>query len=57
MLTIYEKIHELRIELARCRLTSQERKEAKAELARLQAERDGIERELDAALAALHPLP
>lgn len=53
MLTIFDQIQELRAELNGCGFTRRERRQAEAELKRLIAERDQLERAFDQALEAL----
>ena len=53
MLTIFDQIQELRAEIKGCGLTRRERRHAEAELKRLIAERDELERAFDQALEAL----
>jgi hypothetical protein len=55
MLNIYDQIQELRAELARSILTRRERAQAEAELKRLVAEQDKLDRTFDAALAEKAP--
>jgi hypothetical protein len=53
MLTTYDQIQQLRVELANCGFTRRERKQAEAELKRLMAEQAELDRAFDQALEAL----
>jgi thermostable 8-oxoguanine DNA glycosylase len=55
MLTIYDEIQQLRVELAACILTPRERATAQAELAKLLAEQAAIDRQFDGMIAAKEP--
>jgi hypothetical protein len=55
MLTIYDEIQQLRIELAACILSPSEREAAQAELAKLLAEQAVIDRQFDAMIAEKEP--
>ena len=55
MLTIYDEIQQLRIELAACILSPSEREAAQAELAKLLAEQAVIDRQFDAMMAEKEP--
>ena len=55
MLTIYDEIQQLRVELAACILTPSERVAAQAELARLLAEQAAIDRQFDGMITAKEP--
>jgi hypothetical protein len=52
MLTIYDQIQELRLEIKDCGLTRRERRHAEAELKRLTAEQAELDRAFDLALEA-----
>jgi hypothetical protein len=53
MLTTYDQIQQLRVELANCGFTHRERRQAEAELKRLMAEQAEFDRAFDQALEAL----
>ena len=53
MLTTYDQIVQLRVELNNCGFTRRERRQAEAELKRLIAEQADIDRAFDQALEAL----
>ncbi|HLY89962.1 MAG TPA: hypothetical protein VKQ27_13350 [Acetobacteraceae bacterium] len=55
MLTIYDQIQELRAEITHCVMTRRERAEAKAELQRLIAEQEKLDRAFDMVFAAEAP--
>lgn len=55
MLTIYDEIQQLRMELAACILSPSEREAAQAELAKLLAEQAVIDRQFDALIAEKEP--
>lgn len=55
MLTIYDEIQQLRIELAACIFTPSERAAAQVELAKLLVEQAAIDREFDALIAEKEP--
>jgi hypothetical protein len=52
MLTTYDQIQELRLEIKGCGLTRRERRQAEAELKRLIAEQAELDRAFDLALKA-----
>jgi hypothetical protein len=53
MLSTYDQIQQLRVELANCGFTHRERRQAEAELKRLMAEQAELDRAFDQALEAL----
>jgi hypothetical protein len=53
MLTTYDQIQQLRVELANCGFSRRERRQAEAELKRLIAEQAALDRAFDQALEAL----
>lgn len=55
MLTIYDEIHQLRIELAACILTPAERAVSEAYLAKLLAEQASLDSAFDAIIAEEEP--
>lgn len=55
MLAIYDEIHQLRIELSACALSTSERHAAQAELAKLLAEQEAVDRQFDALIAEKEP--
>ena len=55
MLTIYDEIHQLQVELAACILTSAERAASEAELAKLLAEQTSLDIAFDAIIADEEP--
>ena len=50
MITLYDHIQELRVELRECDLTPRERRETQAELARAEAEQAALDRPLTGAI-------
>ena len=53
MLTTYDQIQQLRVEIKSCGFTRRERRQAEAELKRLMAEQAELDRAYDLALEAL----
>jgi hypothetical protein len=54
VITLYDHIQQLRVELRGCRFTRRERASVQAELARAIAEQAELDRAFDIALEALH---